>query len=382
MSPRFAAGLKRVEVAWRNLWIRVLTRLLRRAPAAAVPDWESRTHRVLFLRHDRIGDMILSTGLLRAIATSHSAIALDVLASPANAPVLRADPHVASVVVFDRTKPSRYLSTWRQLRRSRYDAVIDCMPTAPSLTTLLLMWASGATHRIGVAGRGNDAALTLAVPARPDAAHIVDQLAALAVPFGVDPATADLHPKIHLDETERARGSAIWNANAATPDGRRLLVNISAGRAFRRWPVERYVAVAQHALRRDPRLTVFVVSAPEEQDLAATIARDAGVQSVPTPTLRDALILVATADLVLTPDTGLAHAASAFGRPAVVMYIQGTASQWGLYRSEGYQLSSPDGTLASLGLEPVLRAVDRLLASTDRRASAIPSAGELDQSVR
>jgi ADP-heptose:LPS heptosyltransferase len=317
---------------------------------------------VLFLRHDRIGDMILSTGVLRAIATAQPTIQLDVLASPANASVLRGNPYVRNVVVFDRTKPSRYLATLRMLRQAKYDAVIDCMPTAPSLTTLLLMWASGATHRVGVAGRGNDAAITLPVQRRRDATHVVDQLAALAAAFGVDPSSTSFRPQIYLDARERARADAVWNADTPAGARRRLLVNISVGRAFRRWPDERFVAVIGHVVARDSQLVVTIIGAPGDQDRARAIARDTGVRFEPTPTLREALALVATADFLFTPDTGVAHAASAFERPAVVMYIHGTAKQWGLYQSPGYPLSSPDGSLSSLALEPVLRAVDRLLS--------------------
>jgi ADP-heptose:LPS heptosyltransferase len=326
------------------------------------PDWGARPHRVLFLRHDRIGDMILSTGLLRMIARSHATIKLDVLASPANAPVLREDRHVNSVIVFDRTKPWRYLAAVRRLRSARYDAVIDCMPTAPSLTTLLLILASGARHRIGVAGRGNDPAFTLTVRPLRGAIHIVDHLAALAAPFGVDPRTADFSPHIYLTDVERTRADATWRARATHGGGRRLLLNVSVGRSFRRWPDDRFAAVVRHALERDPTMTVLVIGAPDEIERAAAIAGEAGVHVAPTPALRDALALVATADLMVTPDTGLAHAASGFGRPALVMYVDGTAARWGLYRSSGYQLSSPDGSLASLPLGPVLDALDRLLA--------------------
>src|SRR5436190_6230920 len=59
-------NLKRVELAWRRLWIRVLVRMMRTGGAA--PDWSARPSRVLFLRHDRAGDMVLSTGVMRAIA--------------------------------------------------------------------------------------------------------------------------------------------------------------------------------------------------------------------------------------------------------------------------------------------------------------------------
>src|SRR5206468_12644435 len=155
-------------------------------------DWSARPQRVLFLRHDRAGDMILSTGVMRAIARSHPTITMDVLASPANAAILEGADYVRDVTVFDKKKLGTYLPTALRLRRKRYDAVIDCMVTAPSLTTLLLILASGARHRVGIAGRGNDAAFTITVPpeTRTDA-HMVDHLAALVAAFGLDPSAAD-----------------------------------------------------------------------------------------------------------------------------------------------------------------------------------------------
>ncbi|MFN2563605.1 MAG: glycosyltransferase family 9 protein [Gemmatimonadaceae bacterium] len=356
-----AAALKRLERTWRGLWIRVLTRLMRRSGRVERPDWGARPHRVLFLRHDRIGDMILSTGLVRVIATSHRTITLDVLASPLNAPVLREDPSVGSVVVFDRKKPFSYVDTLRRLRTARYDAVIDCMPTAPSLTTLLLMLASGARHRIGVAGRGNDAAFTLLVRPTPGATHIVDQLAALAAAFDVDPGSADFRPRLYLTDGERSQASATWRTHGAEGSRRRFLVNVSSGRAFRRWPDHRFVTAIRHVLARDPELAVAVIGGPAEWNRAAAIARDAGVPFVRTATLREALALVASADLLFTPDTGLAHAASAFARPAVIMHISGTAAQWGPYGAPGHALASPGPSLASLPVEPVLQALERLL---------------------
>src|SRR4051812_27672656 len=102
-----------------------------RRPGAAEPDWSNGPKRLLFLRHDRIGDMIVSTAAMRAIAESHPGISLDVLASPSNAPVLAGAKSVRNVIVFDRRDPTSFLETARRLRSERYDAVIDCMVTAP-----------------------------------------------------------------------------------------------------------------------------------------------------------------------------------------------------------------------------------------------------------
>jgi ADP-heptose:LPS heptosyltransferase len=354
--------LKSLERAGKRAVIRAIGALMGRSARGERPDWRARPYRVLFLRHDRIGDMILSTGLLRVIARSQPTITLDVLASPANAPVLREDPHVASVVVFDRTKPSAYVDAVRRLRRARYDAVIDCMPTAPSLTTLLLMLASGARHRIGVAGRGHDEVFTIRVPPLPDAVHIVDRLAALATPFGVDARTADFRPQVYVSDVERARADATWRAHARREDGRRMLVNVSVDRRAHRWPDDRFVGAMRHVLDRDPALTMLVTAAPAESARATSLAEAAGARFVPAG-LREMLALVATADFVFSPNTSVAHAASAFRRPAVVMCPPDLAAIWGLYRSPGHELASPDLTLGSLALEPVLEALDRLLAS-------------------
>src|ERR1043165_3195903 len=168
---------------------------MRRPFGTGRPDWSSKPHRVLFLRHDRAGDMILSTGVMRAIARSHPTIVMDVLASPANAAILDAADYVHDVIVFDKKRLGRYLSTLVRLRRANYDAVIDCMVTAPSVTTLLLVLASGARWRVGIAGRGNDAAFNVTVPAetKPNA-HMVDLLAALAPAFGVSATSVERRP--------------------------------------------------------------------------------------------------------------------------------------------------------------------------------------------
>ncbi len=349
--------LKRLELAWRRFWIRVLTALLPRPPRGERPRWESRPHRVLFLRHDRIGDMILSTGVLRAIARSHATVTLDVLASPGNAPILRGEHAVGEVVVFDRRRKGEWPALVRRLRAKRYDAVIDCMVTAPSLTTLLLMWASGARHRVGILGRGNDAAFSLLVPQRPTARHIAEHLATLAAAFGVDPDTTDVAtPVLTLEPPERAAAEQHWSPR--TPGTVRTLVNVSAGRAFRRWPEERFAAVVAHLRARLPSVDLVVVGAPEERERAARIAAVTGGRLVQTAGIRDAIALVATADFVFTPDTSIAHAASAFRTPAVAMYVRGTVERWGLYGTEGRSLESPDGTLDSLTVADVLPAVD------------------------
>jgi ADP-heptose:LPS heptosyltransferase len=359
-------ALKRLERAWRALWIRLFTAAMRRAPSGG-PDWGSRKHRVLFLRHDRAGDMILSTGVMRAIAGSHPAIELDVLASPANADILASAPYVGHVIVFDKRRAASYASTVRALRAGRYDAVIDCMVTAPSLTTLMLMAATGARYRVGIAGRGNDAAINVTV-ARPPGGerHMVEELSILAAAFGVDPVETNWSPTIDLTRSERDAAEREWvdpshsnRGSAAAPT--RFLVNISAGNPNRKWPVEGYIAVVRRIQSRRPGAVVRLIGAPAEGDRLAEVAAATGARAVETRGLRAALAMVATADQVVTPDTSIAHAASAFGRPCVVFYLAGDVPRWGPYGTKGFVVEHPEPHFETLKPERVLAAVDRML---------------------
>jgi ADP-heptose:LPS heptosyltransferase len=335
------------------------------------PDWRDRKYRVLFLRHDRIGDMILSTGILRAIAAAHPTIELDVLASPANAAVLRNESYLHEVIAFDRKAPLAYPSTFFGLRHRRYDAVIDCMVTAPSLTTLLLMLASGARYRIGVASRGNDFAYTLPVPPRETAEHIVDKLGTLVTAFGLQPSALDLRPRVRLTAAEQERGERLWagETDHRPPLGLRLLVNISAGRAHHYWPDDRFVKVIRAVRARVPNAEILIVSAPGDRGRAAGIAAESEARAVADEGIRDAMSIVSRADLVFTPDTSISHACSAFDKPVVVLHPRGFAAIWGPYETGGRSVESLTDEVTGISAEEATRALLRMVDDVSESAA-------------
>lgn len=361
--------LKSVERLIRRATIRVIARLMGRGAPGERPDWRDGSYRVLFLRHDRIGDMIVSTGILRAIAEAFPAtVKLDVLASRINAPVLRNEGYINEVVVFDKKRITGYLRTFRELRKRRYDAVIDCMVDAPSTTTLLLMLASGARYRIGVR-RGNDFAYTLAVPPRESADHIIDKLGALVSAFGLQPTALDLRPRVRLTVEELERGEQAWRGESehAPRQGPRLLVNVSAGRGHHWWPDERFVAVIRAVREKIPNAEIVVVSSPSDRGRAAGIAAEGGARLVADEGIRDAMSIVARCDIVFTPDTSISHACSAFGKPAVVMHPQGFAKIWGPYETEGRAIESHTANVIDITADEAARSLLSRFASLSAR---------------
>ena len=352
-------ALKGLERLWRRAVMGLVVRLLPRR-RGAIPDWRARPHRVLFLRYDRIGDMILATGVLRAIKQAQPSVALHVLASPSNVTILDGFPYVDRVHVFERRSVRANAALFWRLRRERYDVVLDGMVLDPSLTALLLMLATGAPYRVGIGARRNDAAYTVPVPPAPPGSQMIRQLAGLATPFGVDPATADLRSEIALRDVEREDAERRWRS--VGNGGPRLLVNVAATGAERHWPRESFAIALRELTHRVPDASIIVAGAPGHEPTLDYLAQTLGVTTAMAG-LRGTLALVSVADLILTPDTSLTHAASAFGTPAVVMFTL-HKEMFVPYGIPAINLVSGTETLATLEPLEVALAVERLMRET------------------
>jgi ADP-heptose:LPS heptosyltransferase len=176
-----------------------------------------------------------------------------------------------------------------------------------------------------------------------------------------------------------------------------VVVHPGAAHPRRRWPAERFVAVVRAFARAGE--DVVLTGSAGERPLAAGIADAAGLS-------RDAVLagrtevlalagLIASARLVLCGDTGVAHAATAFGTPSVVLFGPVSPAEWGppagrprhvpLWHPESTDhgepaAGRPDPALCAIGVPEVLDAAERLL--TPRLECRQPVAPELSWSPR
>lgn len=349
--------LKRAETVLQRELIRVasLPARLRRSSVDL-----RRPRRVLVVRHDWIGDMILSTGALRRIKEAHPQADVDVVASPSNALVLEGLPFVRRVFVHRQGDTRDLLRLRRELRAIGYDAALNGRVLRPKLTpdTALTVLASGAARRIGVAGGGADFLYTDPVVVARDA-HFVRHMAALTEPLGLDPEAGDWRPALTIRPSERNAAEGQWAEVART--GRRLLVNISARARPRRWPADRFVEALRQLRAAAPDVRILVISPPDEYESARAIADAVGAAAA-KPLLRESFALVAAADMLFTPDTSLAHVASAFSTPIVVMFVPGW-SGFIPYRTPGRYICATGRTLDTLPVKPVIAALDLVYAA-------------------
>jgi ADP-heptose:LPS heptosyltransferase len=108
------------------------------------------------------------------------------------------------------------------------------------------------------------------------------------------------------------------------------LIHPGAASPARRWPAERFARVALTELEAGRR--VLVTGGPGELALASRVARRAGLGDddvrADLPILELAA-LVAAAGRIVVGDTGVAHLATAFGTPSVVLFGPSSPAAWG-----------------------------------------------------
>lgn len=176
-----------------------------------------------------------------------------------------------------------------------------------------------------------------------------------------------------------------------------LLAHPGAASGARRWPSDRYAALARWAAARG--LPVAVTGSAAETDLAGTVARAAGLPGNAVLAGRTSPLqlaaTVAAARALVCGDTGVAHLATAYRVPSVVLFGPVPPTRWGppadrpwhraLWRGEAGEYGDPhaaeaDPRLLGISVEEAQTALREVLDCVPRAAS--PPAGAYPHRVR
>jgi len=254
-----------------------------------------------------LGDVVLTTPLLAVLAERHGP--LEVVTTPAAAPLLETHPAVAAVIRYDKRAADRGLvgivRLARRLRARKYERVYLPHRSWRSAALALL---SGARERIGFADSPAAASYTRRVP-RPETGHEVERLLTLA--GGGEAAAAPVW--IELTAEDRAAADA-WLRERRIGDG---FVALAPGSIWgtKRWPGYAELAAALDA-------PVVVVGGPEDAPLAEAVAAAAGrgYSAAGILGLRVSAALIARAAVLVTNDSAPLHLATATGTPVVAIF--------------------------------------------------------------
>ena len=268
--------------------------------------------RILIVRLGALGDVVHTVPLAAALFRRLPGAAVDWVVDERYAALLRTVPELDRRIAL--AGGGRTAAAWRALRRAlravRYDVALDAQGLGKSALVARL---SGARRVVGFTApflreRSARWLYTETVdPGRPR--HVVDRNLGLLAGVGVaDRAWSFPFRPPAPPTAEAPRGAfAVLNPNAAWPT--------------KRWPPERYGAVAEH-LRRVHGLPCVVIWGPEDEPrAAAVVAASGGAAALAPPTnLVELASLLRAAALLVSGDTGPLHLAAALGTPVVGLY--------------------------------------------------------------
>ncbi|MCX6139567.1 MAG: glycosyltransferase family 9 protein [Candidatus Kapabacteria bacterium] len=317
--------------------------------------------RILVLRQDRIGDVLVAVPVLRALRECYPASVIDMVLSPNNIAARSAvAPYIDDVII--HLKGLRgLLKTRRTLRVNSYDVVIDLMDNASSTSALLVSFAHS-RYAVGI-DKENRGVYTHVVPLADRATvHIVERISRLLWPLNVDPATHDLHLEYPLTDAERAEA----RRTVREPSSKKKIfgINISGSDVSRMYSEAGIIELIEHCKKHHPDTEAIVLCAKQHQEMQERIAQATGSKAIaPTPSFHSWAAIVSELDALFTPDTSSVHLAAAFQKPSVVLFVHDRIDlmPWYPYLTTCYPVETTSGTIDQIPIAEVIQAVDRCL---------------------
>lgn len=279
---------------------------------------------VLLVRFSSIGDILLTTPLVRALARRHPEAKLIYVTKRAMAPLVADNPHLAGVVTLEPDEPVRHLA--RRLRALAPTHGLDLHGSVRSAGLRLLVrcrW-SGYRKRKGARALLISTKLDLYRRHTPVAERYFEAARRLDTRPDGGP------PEFCLGGGARDR-AAQWLAERGLVDARLAALAPGAAHATKRWPIAHWSALAER-LRADGYRPV-VVGGPDDRGLAQQLVAEgtgAAVSAAGECSLQETGALLERARVVVSGDTGVMHMATGVGTPVVALFGP-TVGQFGFF---------------------------------------------------
>ncbi len=284
----------------------------------------SAIHRILIIKLRAIGDVVMSTividNLRRAFPHAHLAF----LTEAPCAEVVLGHPELQQVLVLERKATAqlrplaRLRANWnflRSIRRQKFDLVFDFFgnPRSALITRL-----SGAAWRVGYDYRIRQWFYNVVVPSRAHEIHEaewhLDALQHLGIP------TPSRRLTMAIAQHHRDFAGDFWR-EAGLLESKVVAVNFSGGWPAKRWPVDRFAALAARLAREYP-VKIIVIWGPGEHADALRLQAlcPHPLTLIPPTPLKELAAILERVHLLVSTDSGPMHIAAAAGTPCVALF--------------------------------------------------------------
>ena len=253
---------------------------------------------ILFITATRIGDAVLSSGLVKRLSDEIPQARFTIVAGPAAAPLFLDVPHLDEIIVFEKSKDGgHWFKLWRQVRAAQWGLVVDMRGSAIS--------GFLKRKRRAVFKRGSG----------PPVHKVIE--AAQVLRMGDDP------PAPYLYTSQETEDAAV---DLTAGKGPILALAPSANWVGKTWPLERFAQVAIQLIDQGPLAggRLMVLGGPEDahvvQALRHVVPKERFIDLVGKVDLLTTFACLKHARLFVGNDSGLMHLAATAGAPTVGLF--------------------------------------------------------------
>lgn len=362
--------------------------------------WQA-ARRILAVRLDNLGDLLVTTPAIHAIKASLPGIELTLLTSPVGAQAGQLNPDINDVIIYQ----APWMDPWQQLpqdsereqrmiatlRDRRFDgAIIFTSFRQSPLPAAYLCYLADIPLRLAASIDGPGSLLTTRHKHPERMMHEVERGLDLIGAIGLSPAELDL--VLQVPPADRDRINVLLQEQGVDHAHPLVVIHPGCSMPARTYPWERYAAVGDLLAER-LGATIVLTGTTEERPLVDHLyARMRPETRRVTHCLAGELpfatlcALIETADLLITNNTGPMHIAAALKTPVVTLFaLTNPPEQWGPWRVPHRQLYHevpcrlcysrvcPYGheCLSLIAPEMVADAVEELLAETGAQSAAM-----------
>lgn len=280
---------------------------------------------ILIIRLSSAGDVACAIPLIGALRRRFPEARLSWVVNRAFKPLLEGHPELSEIFIFDRRRPGAFLPLALELRRRKFDLVIDAQG---QLRSGLLGLLSGAPVRIGfekgVTKEPNFIFLSKCIAPPSPKAHNVERFLSFASDLGADAGMLDggindfkiVRSKAEIDRIEEFLSNPRFGNghNMGTRSTRLIGVSIAGSLPNKRWPESKWAKLIE-ALSADALNRVILLWGPGEETRVREITSACKEQPIVAPptSWKELSELISRLHLFIGNDSGPLHIAALLG---------------------------------------------------------------------
>ncbi len=301
--------------------------VLRQVRRILIPNTEHRTpnteyKRILIVRIDRIGDVLLSTPVIKALRDNYPHAYIAMMVSPYGKNIIDDNPYLDEVIIYDKDGKhkswQRSLKFARNLKKERFDLALVLHPTN---RVHLVTFFAGIRRRIGY-DRKLGFLLTDRIKHTKQLGqkHELEYALDLVRYLGIEPKDKTLFMPIK-PESERW-AEELFKQEGIKKTDRLLAIHPAASCPSKIWPNERFADVAVRLIERYG-FKVLVIAGPKDLALAESVIKHMhkpAINLAGKTSVSQLASVLKRCNLFISNDSGPVHIAAALGTPVISIF--------------------------------------------------------------